>query len=230
MSVLDEVEALKESQNAKSEQVEVTNNSTPEDKPLPTQSQTVADIDANLPAVSAQEGINKMIAKTVSEGKDIKGMARDLTYLAGASNLQANDEFKDRYQEVLGEQLLEDLKSEGKREAIREAARKQEAKNIRAQAFYDGCKPIFSLLGIEEAFGLVPMIVTVALLMIPFLIVSLIRFVINSVNSIFTAIAGFKKPAFWLCSIVVCLIITSLIVLAALWGIDSVFGTHILLK
>ena len=74
------------------------------------------------------------------------------------------------------------------------------------------------------------MIITVALLMIPFLVVSLVRFVINSVNSIFTAIAGFKKPAFWLCSIVVCLIITAVIVLAALWGVDSVFGTHILLK
>lgn len=230
MSVLDEVEALKESQNAKSESQEVNNKPSEAEKPVLTPSKQVADMDANVPAVSAQEGINKMIAKTVSEGKDIKGMARDLTYLAGASNLQANEEFKDRYQEVLGEQLLEDLKSEGKREAIREAARKQEAKNIRAQAFYNGCKPIFSLLGIDEAFGLVPMIITVTLLMIPFLIVSLIRFVINSVNSIFTAIAGFKKPAFWLCSIVVCLVITALIVLAALWGIDSVFGTHILLK
>lgn len=230
MSVLDEVEALKESQNAKSESQQVNNKPSEDEKSVLTPSKQVADMDANVPAVSAQEGINKMISKTVSEGKDIKGMARDLTYLAGASNLQANEEFKDRYQEVLGEQLLEDLRSEGKREAIREAARKQEAKNIRAQAFYNGCKPIFTLLGIEEAFGLVAMIITVALLMIPFLVVSLVRFVINSVNSIFTAIAGFKKPAFWLCSIVVCLIITALIVLAALWGVDSVFGTHILLK
>lgn len=124
--------------------------------------------------------------------------------------------------------MLADLRDEGKREAIKSAARKQEAKNIRATAYYDGCKPIFELLGIDKAFGLIPMIITTILLMLPFLTVSLVRFVINSVNSIFTAIAGFKKPAFWLCSIVVCLVITALIVLAALWGIDSVFGTSIL--
>ena len=171
-----------------------------------------------------------MISKTIEEGKDIKGMARDLTFLAGASNLQSNDDFKQEYQAVLGEQLLQDLKDEGKREAIKAAARKQEAKNIRAQAYYDGCKPIFELLGIEKAFGLVPMVITTVLLMLPFLIVSLIRFAINSVNSIFTAIAGFKKPAFWLCTIVVTLVITALVVLAAMWGIDSIFGTHIILR
>lgn len=230
MSVLDEIEKYKETHDAQPEQERANIKPQEEEKPLQDTSLPVANPDANAPVLSAQEGLNKMISKTISEGKDIKGMARDLTYLAGASNLQGNDEFKDKYQEVLGEQLLKDLEDEGKREAIKEAARKQEAKNIRAQAFYDGCKPIFSLLGIEQAFGLMSMIITVGLLMIPFLIVSLIRFVINSVNSIFTSIAGFKKPAFWLCTIVVCLVITALIVLAALWGVDSVFGTHILLK
>ena len=72
------------------------------------------------------------------------------------------------------------------------------------------------------------MIITVVLLMIPFLLVSLVRFAVNSVNSIFTAVAGFKKPAFWICSIIICIVITAAVVLGALWLVDSLFGTHIL--
>lgn len=177
---------------------------------------------------TVQAGLNKMITKTFDDGKDIKGMARDLTYLAGASNLQSDDDFNEQYSKVLGEQLLKDLKDEGKREAIKSEARKQEAKNIRAKAYYEGCKPIFKLLGIEESFGLIPMVITTVLLMIPFLVVSIIRFIINSINSIFASIAEFKKPAFWLCSIVVCLIVTALIVFLVIFGLDKLFGVKIL--
>ena len=229
MSVLDEVEELK-AKHASTTAEECNNQTPTEEEANPADNKLQVETTPDVPVVKAQEGLNKMISKTIEEGKDIKGMARDLTFLAGASNLQSNDDFKQEYQTVLGEQLLQDLKDEGKREAIKAAARKQEAKNIRAQAYYDGCKPIFELLGIEKAFGLVPMVITTVLLMLPFLIVSLIRFAINSVNSIFTAIAGFKKPAFWLCTIVVTLVITALVVLAAMWGIDSIFGTHIILR
>ena len=229
MSVLDEVEELK-AEHASTTAKECNNQTPTEEEANPADNKLPVETTPDVPVVKAQEGLNKMISKTIEEGKDIKGMARDLTFLAGASNLQSNDDFKQEYQTVLGEQLLQDLKDEGKREAIKAAARKQEAKNIRAQAYYDGCKPIFELLGIEKAFGLVPMVITTVLLMLPFLIVSLIRFAINSVNSIFTAIAGFKKPAFWLCTIVVTLVITALVVLAAMWGIDSIFGTHIILR
>ena len=229
MSVLDEVEELK-AKHASTTAEECNNQTPTEEEANPADNKLQVETTPDVPVVKAQEGLNKMISKTIEEGKDIKGMARDLTFLAGASNLQSNDDFKQEYQTVLGEQLLQDLKDEGKREAIKAAARKQEAKNIRAQAYYDGCKPIFELLGIEKAFGLVPMVITTVLLMLPFLIVSLIRFAINSVNSIFTAIAGFKKPAFWLCTIVVTLVMTALVVLAAMWGIDSIFGTHIILR
>ena len=151
-----------------------------------------------------------------------------MTYLAKAGELQKDEEFSKAYSEELGKQLVESLKNEGKRQAIADAAKKQAELNTRATAFYEGCKPIFELLGIQEAYGLIPMMITVVLLMAPFLIVSLIRFDINSVNSIFTAISGFKKPAFWLCSIVVSITITALVVLAALWGVDKVFGTNII--
>lgn len=229
MSVLDEVEELK-SKNTKQDSEEDLKEQTPkeEDETRAGQSLTVQDNDSKQ-LTTAEEGFNKMIGKTINEGHGIKEMAKDLTYLAGASNLQNDDDFRGQYQQQLGKQLLTDLKDEGKRDAIKAAAKKQTEKNIRAEAYYDGCKPIFELLGIDKAFGLTPMIITTVLLMIPFLLVSLIRFVINSVNSIFTSIAGFKKPAFWLCSIVVILVITACVVLAALWGVDAIFGTHIIM-
>lgn len=178
--------------------------------------------------VSVKKGLQGMIQKTIESGKEMKDLAKDLTYLAGASSLQENDEFKDVYQEVLGKQLVEDLKDEGKRQAVINAARKQEAKNIRATAFYDSCRPIFELLAIKQAFGLIPMAITVAMLLAPFLAVSFIRFIFNSVNSIAEAVAGFKKPAFWLCTMILCVTLTAAVVLLALWGVDTIFGTSIL--
>nr|DAH56663.1 MAG TPA: hypothetical protein [Caudoviricetes sp.] len=170
-----------------------------------------------------------MLAK-VKDGaqNDMRGLVRDMTYVKGASDLQEDEHFRQTYQKELGQQLVQDLKDEGKRAAIVEQSKKQQARNIRNQAFYDGCKPIFTLLGIESAYGLVPMAITVVLLMIPFLIVCFVRFIINSVNSIFTAIAGFRKPAYWLCSIVIVLVITAGVVLGAMWCIDYFFGTDIL--
>ena len=205
MSALDEIEALRkqreEMTKANEEKEEDTQiDTTVEEQPAmtgeitePTDNQEVM-----LPNKAVQEGIAKAINDKVEQGGEIKDLAKDLTYLAGASNLQRNDDFKEAYEQALGKQLIEDLKDEGKRQAIANAAKKQETKNIRAQSFYNGCKPIFELLGIEEAYGLVSMIITVILLMIPFLVVSLIRFVFNSINSIATAVAGFRKPAFWL--------------------------------
>lgn len=236
MSVLEEIEEMKkkdEGIRANDNVAEGNNNDQVEiEEPAMTGEIIAKDQEPKdmLPNKAVQQGLAKAISDKVDKGGEIKELAKDLTYLAGASNLQKNDDFKSAYEEALGKQLIEDLKDEGKRQAIANAAKKQETKNIRAQSFYDGCKPIFDLLGIEKAYGLFPMIVTVALLMIPFLLVSLVRFVFNSINSIATAIAGFKKPAFWLCTTVLCLVITAAVVLAALWGIDSLFGTHIILK
>lgn len=238
MSVLEEYELLKKAREETlemQEEKEVATTTTQEiEKDSPNQAKmsvmTTEDEKVMLPNKAVQEGLSKAISDKVNKGGEIKELARDLTYLAGASNLQGNDDFKLAYEQELAKQLIDDLKDEGKRQAVINAARKQESKNIRAQSFYNGCKPIFELLGIQEAYGLIPMIVTVILLMLPFLVVSLVRFVFNSINSIATAIAGFKKPAFWLCTIVLCITITAAVVLAALWGIDSIFGTHIILR
>lgn len=232
MSVLDEIEQLRQSQQDQTPEVDNTIKTDTETKPMVAESSsnTIAQVESvQEPALdSVIKGA--MLNKVKSEEGDIKKLARDLTYMKGASDLQSNDDFTSQYQAELGKQLVQDLKDEGKRQAISDAAKKIEAKNIRNQAFYDGCKPIFRLLGIEEAYGLVPMIITVVLLMVPFLLVSLVRFIINSINSMFVAVSNFKKPAFWICTIIICLVITAVVILLALWAIDSLFGTHILVK
>ena len=175
-----------------------------------------------------QENFKKALLKTAEETKDIKDLARDLTYIKGASDLQSSAAFTEEYKAELGKQLLKGLADEGKREAIKAAARKQEAQNIRCKMYYDSMRPIFKLLGIDEPFGLVPMIITTVLLMVPFLLVSLVAFIINAVNKLFTAIANFTKPAYWLCTIVIVGAITIAIVLALLYGIEMFFGIDIL--
>lgn len=206
MSILEEVEALK-SEQVKEEPIE------------------------NIPMVkenTVQAGLERAIGKTIQDGKEIKDLAKDLTYLKGASDLQENDTFKEVYQAELGKQLVNDLKDEGKRQAVVNAARKQEARNIRSQAFYNSMEPIFKTLGIDKPFGLAAMVITSILLMLPYLVVSLIMFVINSINNIFTAIAKFSKPAMWICGAIVCLAITAAVVLSLLYGVDNIFGTNIL--
>lgn len=236
MSALEEYELLKKAREETLEMQEekgvltTTTQEIEKDSPNQAKMAVTTTEEATLPNKAVQEELSKAISNKVSQGGEIKDLAKDLTYLAGASNLQTDEDFTQAYQQELGKQLIEDLKDEGKRQAVVNAARKQESKNIRAQSFYNGCKPIFELLGIQEAYGLIPMVVTVVLLLIPFLAVSLIRFVFNSINSIATAVAGFKKPAFWLCTTVLCITITAAVVLAALWGVDSIFGTHIILR
>ena len=235
MGVLDEVEKMKKEQAQKAQESEVKQQNMPEEKhepepAKPEESPVLPDNVEQTTQGAMAEGLQHAMVEKVKEGagKDIKQLTKDMTYVAGASALQLDEEFKNKYKKELGEQLVQDLQADGKRAAIVEEAKKQQARNSRNQAFYDGCKPIFRLLGIEEAYGLVPMIITVVLLMIPFLLVSLVRFAVNSVNSIFTAVAGFKKPAFWICSIIICIVITAAVVLGALWLVDSMFGTHIL--
>lgn len=224
MTVLEEVEALKKQQEqAQQEQPLAPAEANNSVQTVPTTQQTV------------QEELQKAIKDKVKGSSDIKSMAKDLTYLLSASNLQGNEEFTSGYETELGKQFLQELKDEGKRQAIIDAARTQEARaiktkarNERAQAFYDGVKPIFKLLNIEEPFGLLPMLITVILLMIPFLLVSLIRFVFNSINSIALAVAGFKKPALIICTTLLCILVMAGIGLGIVWGIDQVFGTHII--
>lgn len=207
MSVLDEVEALRVEEEVKAEVV----------------TEKVPVVAEN----TVQVGLEKAIGRTIDEGKEIKDLAKDLTYLKGASDLQTDDDFRAVYQQELGKQLVSDLKDEGKRQAVVNAARKQEARNIRSQTFYDSMKPIFKTLGIDSPFGLIAMVITSVLLMIPYLMISLVMFVINSINGIFTAIAKFSKPAMWICGIIVCLAITAGVVLSILYGVDVVFGTNI---
>lgn len=236
MSALEEYELLKKAREETLEMQEekeaatTTTQEIEKDSPNQAKMAVTTTEEATLPNKAVQKELSRAISNKVSQGGEIKELAKDLTYLAGASNLQTDEDFTQAYQEELGKQLIEDLKDEGKRQAVVNAARKQESKNIRAQSFYNGCKPIFELLGIQEAYGLIPMVVTVILLMLPFLVVSLVRFIFNSINSVATAVAGFKKPAFWLCTTVLCITITAAVVLAALWGIDSIFGTHIILR
>lgn len=184
-----------------------------------------------LPAIqqdAVQENFKKALQKTAEETKDIKDLARDLTYIKGASELQGSETFTEEYKAELGKQLLKGLADEGKKEAIVAAARKQEAQNIRCKMYYEGMRPIFKLLGIEEPFGLIAMIITTVLLMLPFLLVSLVEFMINAVNKLFTAIAKFTKPAYWLCTIVIVGAITVAIVIALLYGIETFFDVSIL--
>lgn len=236
MGVLDEVEELKKevSQDGKDAEIKTVTEETktepatakPQENPVVQVPQTHEPIAGDVVKSTVQQA---MVEK-VKEGaqNDMRGLVRDMTYVKGASDLQDDDEFRQAYQKELGAQLVQDLKDEGKRAAIVEQSKKQQAKNIRDESFFNGCKPIFALLGIDQAYGLVPMIITVVLLMLPFLVVSIVRFIINSINSIFTAIAGFRKPAFWICSIIIVAAITIALILAGLWLVDTYFGTHIL--
>ncbi len=175
-----------------------------------------------------EQTLNQAANQLSKQDKDIKELAKDLTYLKGASDLQYNEDFKSVYETELGSQLLKDLQDEGKRAAIIAQSKKYEANNLKSQSYYNGMKPLFETLGIDKPFGLVAMIITSILLMIPYLIISLITFTINSINSIFTAISKFTKPAYWICTILIIITITAVLILIILVSVDKFFGTTII--
>lgn len=220
MGVLEEVEKFKQQQAGNGQQV--TKAEAPENTPAPVPQTATAEDNV---LHSAIVGAMTERAKTPGELPEV---AKDLTYLKGTGDLQNDTQFQDRYREELAKQLVQDLKDKGELASLGQDVNKQRARNERSLQFYEGCKPIFELLGINAPFGLVPMIVTIVLLMIPFLVVSFVRFVFNSMNSIFLAIAGFRKPAFYLCSIILTVVITGALILGLIWCIDMVFGTQMM--
>ena len=229
MSVLDEVDEFKK-QSENAESVEPVSMTMEAEETLPEPAEPVSPMVAQVEATDiVKDSLKEAMTEQAKTGaKDIKSLTRDLTYMKGASDLQSNEKFTSNYQKVLAEQLIKDLQDEGKRAAIQQAAKKQEARNIRNQAFYDGCRPVFKMLNIDEAYGLVPMILTVVVLMLPFLGISFVRFVINSINSLFTAISKFAKPAFWICTIAIVAMLVIAAAIGLLYLIDAMFGTQIM--
>lgn len=229
MSVLDEIKELKESTESAAmpatDQSEHNINTTGE----PPAKSTLATLPTAQPVLDELtiKTMEKASEVVLGEAKDVKTLAKDLTYLKRASDLQDDETFTKGYDAVLSRQLIKDLQDEGKRAAIVAESKKIEARNLRNQAYYSSMKPIFTTLGIKEPFGMAPMVITTILLMIPYLIISLAVFVVNSINKLFVAISEFSKPAFWISTIIVIAVIAISILLAFLYGIDVVFGTHI---
>lgn len=236
MSAIDEVKAFRERQerelNAETagESSKYDSKDTAEEK-MPAQRETVAIISRNDEKTTAtvQESLQHAMEQKVAEGgADIKELARDLTYMKGASDLQGDESFKKDYQEELAKQMIKDLQDEGKRAAIQQTAKKLEEKNIRNKAFYESYEPLFKLLSIEKAYGLVPMIVTVVVVMVPFLILSFARFIFNGTNSLFVAIGKFAKPAFLICTTVLIVAIAATALVGLMGLSDWILGTRIL--
>ena len=75
--------------------------------------------------------------------KNIKELAKDLTYLAGASNLQTDEDFTQAYREELGKQLIEDLKDEKNANNNDILNAIIDAKMIEAQFKFSNSKSIF---------------------------------------------------------------------------------------
>ena len=166
-------------------------------------------------------------------GKTLMEKGRELLGISSMANLMLSDEFINDYQEVQKKQIIDDLKNQGKLDAIKNSAKRQENRNIRNNAFYNAFKPFFeNFMGIKESFGLIPMLVTVIIFYIPYLLISLcmtiVEYTFKGVNKIFAAIIEFKKPAKHLCSIILWLSISIVIILALIYGIQALFHFKII--
>lgn len=167
------------------------------------------------------------------ENKTIAEKGRELLNITSMANLMTNEEFVKEFQEVQKKQIIDDLKEQGKLDAIKSAAKKQENRNIRNAAFYNAFKPFFkNFMGIDEHFGLIPMIVTVLIFYIPYILISLVLTVVEytftGINNIFEAITKFQKPAKALCLTVLWIVFTIAIVLSLLYGAQALFGFKII--
>lgn len=203
----------------------------PKQENLPTEHQLE---DTSNTEVAAQKKFLELVKNGSNpEGKTMVEVGKELLNVASMSNLMTNEEFREAYQEEQKKQIINELKEQGKIEAIKNGAKKQENRNLRNDSFYKAFKPFFkNFMGIDEAFGLIPMLVSVLFFYIPYIIISLVITVIKytfiGVNQIFSAVTEFKKPAKNLCMIIIWLAIAIGIVLALIYGAQALFKFKII--
>lgn len=171
--------------------------------------------------------------KGASEEKSIIEQGKELLNVASMSNLMTNEEFVQAYQEEQKKQIIKDLKEQGQLDAIKKASEKQTARNLRNDAFYRAFKPFFkNFMGIDDAFGLIPMIISVLIFYAPYLMLSLVmtvlKFTFKGINEIFAAILEFKKPAKALCMTLLWLGLGICIILALIYGAQALFNFKII--
>lgn len=181
----------------------------------------------------AQKKFYDLVKNSDTQEKTITEKGRDILNISSMANLMTNEDFIKDFQEVQRKQIINDLKQQGKIDAIKNAAKKQENRNLRNTAFYNAFKPFFeNFMGIKEPFGLIPMIVTVLIFYVPYIIISLVLTVIKyafvGINEIFSAIALFKKPAKALCLTILWIAFTISICLALLYGAQALFDFKII--
>lgn len=168
-------------------------------------------------------------SKSNSEGKSLAEQGKELLNVTSMANLMGNEDFVKSYQEEQKKQIINDLKEQGKLDAIKKASEKQTARNLRNDAFYKAFKPFFeNFMGIKEAFGLFPMIITVIIFYTPYILLSLVmtvlKFTFTGINEVFAAILEFKKPARALCMTLLWLAISICIVIALIYGAQYLFN------
>lgn len=227
----------------------------PTEKPITNNVQTKVQTTQNLPqntvkkdvtpvqqkqeGTLTEEEAQKKFLQIVKENtkddanKSIAEKGREILNITSMSNLLTNEEFVKDYQEVQKKQIIEDLKREGKIDAIKSAAKKQENRNLRNLAFYNAFKPFFeNFMGIDESFGLIPMILTVLIFYVPYILISLVLTVVEyaftGINKIFAAISQFKKPAKALCLTILWIAFTIAIVLGLIYGAQRLFHFKII--
>lgn len=171
--------------------------------------------------------------KSNTEGKTLVEQGKELLNVSSMANLMTNEEFVQAYQEEQKKQIIKDLKEQGQLDAIKKASEKQTARNLRNDAFYKAFKPFFdNFMGIKDAFGLIPMIITVLVFYAPYILLSLVmtvlKFTFKGINEVFAAILEFKKPAKALCLTLLWLAISVCIILALIYGAQALFNFKII--
>lgn len=169
----------------------------------------------------AKDGIDK--SKTASE------QGKELLNIASMASLFTNNEFIEEYQKQQKATIIKDLKDTGKAEAIKNAAKKQEARNLRNAALFNAFKPFFKgFMHQEDPFGLIPMGLCILIFFPVYLIITLIlgtiRYTLEKINDVFTALAGFTKPAQAIGTTAVVIALCGALILGLLYALQLIFG------
>ena len=175
--------------------------------------------------------------ESVSSGRsDLRGITRDLTYMASADDLLGKDKFMKKYQAEQSDDLINNLKAEGKRQAILDASKKQESQNLKNQQVYNAFAPFFrDFMGIDRSFGIVPMSICLFFLFLPYLALSAVlnsvKFVLKGINAIFREVGGFEKGARGLALTGLCILLVIGFVVLLFLGfrhlLASLFGIYL---
>lgn len=198
--------------------------------------------------VSFDDLQNKFLRKQVDDGKTLSEIATDFAKARVTSDI-INDKSEEgkKFIKDLAEEQKDTIKEGFKGDKTKAQTKTLEAKKNKAEAFYNGVRPIleFDFSNLihkkdskdnkvevktysDRSYGIPLMCGMLLFLTVPYFVISIILALFNGVNAILEEVNTFGKIAKYIVLSVLIIISAILIIYCGICGVEKLFSIHII--